>query len=261
MDAIVNHQHKRRIYQLIDRLANKSWYEKHHERWKEGLMFSGPPGCGKSKFVIAMAMRLKRHVIDVRWERIQSEDEMERLLSIDQIQDVSFHPSQIIFMFDEFTQSVFEKKSLDNSLSSATSSNNVASNHTLVINESKSSNKKTLDFNLFLSRLDGPQQYHGVLFVATTNDTTLNERLCRDGRMTLFQFQLPTLSEIQEMIQFHVNETVTLDCIQKWVERQDRPPTFATVMTRIKQYHSDVETSIAEKSTDPMTFSRFLESF
>src|SRR5205814_3881328 len=105
-DFIIS-EHKSNILRLLTRLQDKKWFHDHGERRKEGFMLAGSPGCGKTKFAIAAALFLKRHLIIVDCKRIKNIQQMESIVNLSSIQDVELRHDNVIFLFEEFSMSTF----------------------------------------------------------------------------------------------------------------------------------------------------------
>jgi hypothetical protein len=309
MEFVVS-KHKTSICAILDRLGNPKWYNQHGERWKEGMLFAGKPGCGKSKLAVAIALKTRRHLIDIRWELIRTVEEMQTLLNVSRIGDIWFRNDQKQYLFEEFTYKAFDS-SLGlpvHGVGSCDSSNEDEDDDEKVKNQkpkgdddddvilpdgsilkipssfqqtsggmitgqtyggsqkipprnrvdnkekttAKTKKKQSLDFNVLLSLLDGPKNYNGMLFIGTTNEMIHDERLTRDGRLKLYQFDLPTPQEIQDLILIHTRKKASLFDIENWIkarEKNGKPVSFASVIQLVKEmpHEKDEKVVVDEK--------------
>jgi replication-associated recombination protein RarA len=51
----------------------------------KGVLFYGPPGCGKTKCVEEIAEKYKKHIIDVPMSRIKKNSDIEELFNLTKI--------------------------------------------------------------------------------------------------------------------------------------------------------------------------------
>lgn len=94
-------ENKEKIIKDINRLKDISYYERTGCKRKKGYLFYGPPGCGKTSSVIAMANYDNRHIIEVSMSRLKTNQELEELFSLTEIQGVKITKDNVILLFDE----------------------------------------------------------------------------------------------------------------------------------------------------------------
>jgi hypothetical protein len=224
-DTLFSEQ-KNNIIASVKRLKDIQYYKKNGLKRKLGFLFYGPPGCGKTSHVTALATYDKRHIIEVPMSRVQTNQQLESLLNLKQIQSVKFSKSEIIFLFDEIDQTntkvlQTQKEPLDEKnkinlrdfLSAALSKdeNNIIS----------SSEKDTLNLGCLLSRFDGVGNYDGIIFIATTNfKERLSPALYRHGRLTPIFFSYSTKQNMIDMIEYYF-EAKMLDEEKELVPTED----------------------------------------
>lgn len=218
-DFIVGSQ-KKIVLKLLHRLQNKQWYEQHGERHKEGITLAGRAGTGKTKIAVASALYLKRHLIIIDCKRIKNIQQLESILNIDCILDIQIKQENVIFLFEEFSMANFEKTL-------------IAPDEKVTPCETKIWNPPKLDMNAMLTLFDGPRMYNGMLCMLTTNETNLDPRLIRDGRLKYIYFDFPTAHELKEFFQLHFLESIPIDVIVKWQKKYD-DCSFAKAMTLVK---------------------------
>jgi hypothetical protein len=66
-------------------LQRKDWYEKKGIPYTLGFMFHGPPGCGKTSTIKAIANISHRHILNIQLSQIKSKDQLRHLFFNDEI--------------------------------------------------------------------------------------------------------------------------------------------------------------------------------
>lgn len=66
-------------------LNRKDWYEKKGIPYTLGFMFHGPPGCGKTSTIKAIANISHRHIMNIQLSQIKSKDQLRHLFFNDEI--------------------------------------------------------------------------------------------------------------------------------------------------------------------------------
>ena len=224
-------EHNNMLIKDINKLKDLEYYKKTGNRRKKGYLFYGPPGCGKTSSVVAMALEDKRHIIEISMSRIKTNQDLENLFNLTEINGVKFEKNQIILLFDEidigFT--VPPKKKSDKKKTSET---NTGENKTLQKEDiilkllNKQDEMMSCDFtkkdndsiNLgcILSRFDGVGSYNGIIIIATTNcKDKLSPALYRNGRLNPVFFNYISRMQIKSMIEKFYNIELTDKQIEK----------------------------------------------
>lgn len=199
------HQHVEYIKDDIIRLNDKEYYKKHGLKRKKGYLFFGSPGTGKTATVMAIANYDNRHIIEVPLNRVKSNEELEKILDLKEINNINFTSNNIIILFDEIDIDVNLNKnnSFNDSyvLSKSSNKNNdFCSDDEVIINKTK------FNFNTLLSRIDGIGNYDGLIIIATTNDISkIDKSLYREGRLTLIIFNNASTNDIINIIKNYYN--------------------------------------------------------
>ena len=191
-------ENKKILINDLDRLHDLEYYKEKGLRRKKGYLFYGPPGCGKTSHVMAMANHDQRHILEIPLSRVKTAQQFENILNLKEINGIPICKDHLIYLFDEIDislQSMEEKKNI----------------HT----KDKALNKFIADVDVInldtlLSRLDGIGSYQGMVIVATTNrKNNLPPALCRHGRLTPMLFDLLEKEKIEEMIESYYSVKLT----------------------------------------------------
>ena len=182
----------------LDRLHDLEYYKEKGLRRKKGYLFYGPPGCGKTSHVMAMANHDQRHILEIPLSRVKTAQQFENILNLKEINGIPICKEHLIYLFDE----------IDISLQAMEEKTNI---HT----KDKALNKfigdvDVINLDTLLSRLDGIGSYQGMVIVATTNrKNNLPPALCRHGRLTPMLFDLLEKEKIEEMIETYYKVKLT----------------------------------------------------
>ena len=146
----------------------------------------------------------------------------------------------MLLLFEEFDDSILKKsKKTEKVMDLATFSSPSSLSATSSSSSSSSSSTKPegLPLSLFLSRLDGPANYDGLLILATTNKPArqLDQKLIRDGRLRLYEFDYATQWEVLQLLQLNLpNLKFTQHHLDK-IGLGDKMLSHATILQCLKE--------------------------
>jgi len=84
-------------------INNKAWYEARGIPYQLGLLFYGPPGCGKTSTIKAIARELDRHIINVNdIDKIKKVSDLKNIFYGDYINGRHIPTNKRIYVIDEF---------------------------------------------------------------------------------------------------------------------------------------------------------------
>ncbi len=207
--------HKKQLISDLALLKDLAYYRRTGAKHKKGYLFYGPPGCGKTASVIAMANHDRRHIIEVPMSRLKTNTEVEDILSLTQIDGVVFRKDQVIILFDEI-DSGFEVNLMPDAPPSQSEDTLSKTDITAAIAAGRASASKAMararrrereeddqiSLGTILSRLDGVGSYNGLVIIATTNHIQkLPKEIYRHGRLNPVYFDYVTQPQAQEMIE------------------------------------------------------------
>lgn len=200
-------EHKENLLKDINRLKDMEYYKKTGNKRKKGYLFYGPPGCGKTSSVIAMALEDKRHILEISMSRVKTNEELELLFNISEINGVKIQKNKIIMLFDEIdTGSKILKKREGESQEQEEQKPDKKDEiiYKLMNKDDDDFLKKDDQVHLgcILSRFDGVGSYNGLIIVATTNcKEKLSPALYRNGRLNPVFFDYISREQIKQMIE------------------------------------------------------------
>ncbi len=254
-------QHKEMLMNDLKRLKDIEYYKKTGNKRKKGYLFYGPPGCGKTSSVVAMALQDKRHIIEISMSRIKTNEELEKIFNITEINGIKFSRDQIILLFDEIDtgNKVLKKRVGEDDAESISSSSSEDDESRM--NEKRKDeiiyklvNKTNTDdeymnigdndgihIGCVLSRMDGVGCYNGLIVVATTNcKDKLSPALYRNGRLNPVHFDYINKQSIKKMIEDYFDVELTCDQISSLPDK-DSKISHSSVRKYIEDYENNLE--------------------
>jgi len=156
---------KRTLVEDIDQyVASKSWYNKMSIPWRRGYLLSGPPGCGKSSIVTAIASQLDYTVCVLNLRNAREEDVHNLLANLSE-------------------ESILLLEDIDCAFSNREAEGKVT-------------------FSGLLNALDGVSASEGrIVFMTTNHLENLDPALIRPGRIDLIlELGQATLGQKEELV-------------------------------------------------------------
>ena len=84
-------------------INNKEWYQARGIPYQLGLLFYGPPGCGKTSTIKAIAQELQRHIVNINdIDKIKKVTDLKNIFYGDYINGQYIPTNKRIYVIDEF---------------------------------------------------------------------------------------------------------------------------------------------------------------
>lgn len=83
-------------------LRNREWYAKRGKPHKLTMLLHGPPGCGKTSMIKAVANYTRRHIKEIPLQRVKTRKALMEILHHPRIGFKVVKPQDCIFVFEEF---------------------------------------------------------------------------------------------------------------------------------------------------------------
>jgi DNA replication protein DnaC len=217
----------------LERLKDFDYYKRTGQKRKKGYIFYGPPGCGKTSSVIAMANQDRRHILEIPMSRVRTNAEIEEILNLTSIAGVEFTKEQIILLFDEIDvgSEALRKRDAERACGNGTSEAQQPQQQqqqqqptpqalltaaAALTTQGPIKPTDSICLGTLLSRLDGVGSYNGIVIVATTNCIDqLSPAIYRHGRLNPVQFNYMSQTDMIKMIEAFYVTALTDDQIAK----------------------------------------------
>jgi hypothetical protein len=220
-------EHKENIIRSVKRLKDYAYFKRTGTKRKLGYLFYGYPGCGKTAHVAAIANLDNRHILEVPMSRVKTNKELEDIINLTGINDVTFKKEELVIFFDEIDQvgKTLQKRESECEDYDSKEEDNVERKDLLVKNIKSKKNITNDELNLgnVLSRLDGIGNYNGLIIIANTNCIDkLSPALYRSGRLTALEFNYCRKEDIINMIEFYYQIKLSNDEKQNIPDRKHK---------------------------------------
>jgi hypothetical protein len=196
-------EHNDLIIRDLARLKDIDYYFRTGLKRKKSYLQYGEPGCGKTASTIAAALHDKRHIIDIPMSLIKSCSDLEIIMTLKEINDISFTKDKIIIHFDEIDYGLnsLDKKVNDKVIDEETSDTVEKTIIEKLLKEKSDINIISLNLGALLSKFDGICNYNGLVIIATTNNKEkLDPALYREMRLTPLYYTFSRKEDIVGII-------------------------------------------------------------
>jgi DNA polymerase III delta prime subunit len=225
-------EHIQKIKDKVEHFINNpKWYYEKGIPYTLGILLHGPPGCGKTSLIKAIAKDSNRHIISISLKNTTTQSQLNELFYRENIEINNGTIKTVVNI--PLNQRVYILEDID-CLSSVVLERS--------INENVNQDSECITLSYLLNLLDGVLETPGRILVMTTNyPEKLDKALIRPGRIDVnIHFGKSTSKMIKEFIEFFYS--VKFDVPDDW----DSILTPAEVSQICSNYYNDFESGIAE---------------
>ncbi len=199
-------------------LENREWYDKKGIPYTLGFLFHGPPECGKTSSVKAIANEGKRHIINVQLSEIKTKSQLQHLFFNDEIhvyngvntEKYTIPVSERLYVIEDID--AMGDTVLRREWKKPTVATVAKTEEDAWLAREKESEKETLDLSFLLNLLDGTLEANGRILIITTNyPERIDRALIRPGRIDMIvKFKKCNRAVLQEMADSFYDQKVDL---------------------------------------------------
>lgn len=199
-------------------LENRGWYDKKGIPYTLGFMFHGPPGCGKTSCVKAIANEGRRHIVNVQLSEIKTKAQLQHLFFNDEIhvyngtntEKYTIPVSERLYVIEDIDamgDAVLRREWKKPTITTAKSEEDAW------MDREKGTEKEALDLAFLLNLLDGTLEANGRILVITTNfPERIDKALIRPGRVDMIiKFKKCSRAVLGEMLTAFYDRDIEVD--------------------------------------------------
>ena len=197
-------------------LNRRDWYDKKGIPYTLGFLFHGPPGCGKTSSVKAVAAEGRRHIINVQLSEIKTKSQLQHLFFNDEIhvhngvntEKYTIPVSERLYVIEDID--AMGDAVLRREWKKPTPVVKKLTGDPLLDRDTEPE-KEALDLSFLLNLLDGTLEANGRILIITTNfPERIDRALIRPGRVDMIvHFKRCSRAVLQEMVNaFYDREVV-----------------------------------------------------
>ena len=238
-------------------IDNQEWYNKRGIPYTLGFLFKGPPGCGKTSTIKAIANYTKRHVFEIRLSEIKNINELHNIFFSDTINEKTIPISKRLYVFEELDcildtikkRAVTTKREIDEMQLYTDLLKKCGTNVDATTTPAEMIPKllpESIDIGQLLSLFDGVLESPGRMMIFTTNHADkIDDALKRPGRIDEeIEFSLCDAEMIRYIIELfyerRIPETTTFE---KYVDKFS--PAEITKMCFNNEYDKLIDTILS----------------
>jgi hypothetical protein len=197
-------------------LQNRAWYDKKGIPYTLGFMFHGPPGCGKTSSVKAIANEGRRHIINVQLSEIKTKAQLQHLFFNDEIhvyngvntEKYTIPVSERLYVIEDIDAMGDTVLRREWKKPQPVKQQQASTGDPFLDRPTQEDEKEQLDLSFLLNLLDGTLEANGRILIITTNfPERIDRALIRPGRIDMIvHFKKCSKEIVQEMIDAFYDE-------------------------------------------------------
>ena len=207
-------EHTEVIMSRVKHFINQpEWYMQKGIPYSLKFLLHGPPGCGKTSIIKAVANYTRRHIKEIPLQRVKSRQALMEIMHNPRIGFKVIKPCDCIFVFEEFDKMGSVVEEVNNDIKKETPVtqdtiqkvlNKVVQEETKTAKRDEFTKKGTPPLSLgdILNVMDGLLETDGMLIFMTANKIdTLNKAIMRPGRVDMkLKFEKCSTGSVKKII-------------------------------------------------------------
>jgi len=142
------------INQIDNFIDGEDFYRQRGIPWNLCILLHGVPGCGKTSFIKALANKTKRHLLDINLSTIKTTQDF----------TVAFNTDMFVDNFIPMDKRIVVLEDID-----CMNSGFLRNRQDIAPDQEEYDTENKMNLSCFLNMLDGIQEHHGRILIATTN--------------------------------------------------------------------------------------------
>ena len=199
-------------------LEHREWYDKKGIPYTLGFMFHGPPGCGKTSSVKAIANEGRRHIVNVQLSEIKTKAQLQHLFFNDEIhvyngvntEKYTIPVSERLYVIEDID--AMGDTVLRREWKKPTPMPVQKKEEDAWLDREKEQEKEVIDLSFLLNLLDGTLEANGRILIITTNfPERIDKALIRPGRIDMIiHFKKCSQAIVKEMVESFYEKEVEI---------------------------------------------------
>ena len=216
-------------------INNEEWYKERGIPYQLGFLFYGPPGCGKTSTIKAIAKYMNRHIVNINdLDKIKKISDVKSIFYGNYINGKTIHTDKRILVIDEFDKILDNLQKINNpplptvslggdmvlleTVDTSSQSSQSSKSSRRSSSGSGVASKTVVNEGELLSILDGLIETRGRVIICTANDTSkISDAFKRPGRLDEhIEFTKCSKRMIKQMLELFYKREIEEEMLERF---------------------------------------------